>query len=228
VEWATAQNLTVIRQRTPGIRQGYKEALPYIEGDIIITFSPDGNSLAEKIPELIAKMHEGFDMVIGSRYLGEARSEDDDLITGFGNWFFTKTVNVLFGGRYSDVMVMFRAYRKQLIYELRLDKDDYFTWVERLFRIRSGSLSWEPILSVLGLKYGYRVGEIPASEPKRIGGQRKLRVMQWGGACYLQFLREFIKRRVPAGVAAAASARRGVGGSRTSGRTSGSSRTSFR
>src|SRR4029453_9686739 len=182
---------------TTGIRQGYKEAWPHLTGDIVITFSPDGNSLASKIPDLIKKMHEGYDMVIGSRYLADATSDDDDLMTGFGNWLFTKTVNVLFSGSYTDVMVMFRAYRKDLIRELGLDGDEYFTGVEKAFRIRPGSLSWEPILSVLALKYGYRVGEIPASEPKRIGGERKLRVFKWGGACYMQFLREFIRRKRP-------------------------------
>jgi hypothetical protein len=66
--------------------------LPYIEGDVVITFSPDGNSIAELIPELVNKMKEGYDMVIVSRYLNEAKSEDDDIITAFGNWLFTKTV----------------------------------------------------------------------------------------------------------------------------------------
>src|SRR4030095_4221577 len=104
VEWALAQGYTVVRQQTTGIRQGYKEAWPHLTGDIVITFSPDGNSLASKIPDLIKKMHEGYDMVIGSRYLADATSDDDDLMTGFGNWLFTKTVNVLFSGSYTDVM----------------------------------------------------------------------------------------------------------------------------
>lgn len=87
------------------------EVLPYIEGDIVLTFSPDGNSIPEFIPELINKMKEGCDMVIVSRYLDDAKSDDDDFITGFGNWLFTKTINVLHGGHYTDAMVIFRAYR---------------------------------------------------------------------------------------------------------------------
>jgi hypothetical protein len=60
-------------------------------------------------------MEKGYDMVIVSRYLGDATSEDDDSITRFGNWFFTKTINVLHGSSYTDAMVIFRAYKKDLI-----------------------------------------------------------------------------------------------------------------
>ena len=62
-------------QRRPGIRQGYNEVLPLIEGDVVLTFSPDGNSVPELIPDLVAKINEGYDMVIASRYLGPARSD---------------------------------------------------------------------------------------------------------------------------------------------------------
>jgi glycosyltransferase involved in cell wall biosynthesis len=126
VEWSKAQGYQVHVQREAGIRQAYMEALPLVRGDVILTFSPDGNSLPQLIPALIAKMHEGYDMVIASRYLLPARSADDDLLTGFGNWLFTKTVNWLHGGRYTDAMVIFRAYRKQLIYDLELDQDRWY------------------------------------------------------------------------------------------------------
>ena len=88
-------------------------------------------------------------MVIVFRYLGDAKSEDDDLITGFGNWFFTKTVNILHSGKYTDVMVMFRAIKKYMIYELDLDKEDSYTLPEKLF---STSLSWEPLLTTMDAK----------------------------------------------------------------------------
>ena len=188
VEWIEENGYQLHRQEKRGIRQGYKEAWHLVEGDIVITFSPDGNCVAEKIPELIAKINEGFDMVIGSRYLREATSDDDDLITGFGNWFFTKTVNLLFGGDYTDVMVIYRAYRKEMVAALGLDHEDAFEWVDRLFMLPSGELSWEPLLSVRALKNSYRITEIPAHEPVRIGGERKLKVFKWGGAIYCQFL----------------------------------------
>jgi glycosyltransferase involved in cell wall biosynthesis len=122
-EWAKAHNYQVYVQKQRGFRHAYNEVWPHIIDDIVITFSPDGNSLPELIPLLIAKMNEGYDMVIASRYLGPAKSEDDDMATSFGNWLFTRTVNVLHGGNYTDVMVIFRAYRKDVPYELGLDRE---------------------------------------------------------------------------------------------------------
>jgi glycosyltransferase involved in cell wall biosynthesis len=187
IEWARDNSYSVYVQKQPGIRQAYREALPLIEGEVILTFSPDGNSIPELIPSVIAKMIEGYDMVIASRYLRPARSDDDDLVTAFGNWLFTRTVNWLHGGRYTDVMVIFRAYRKQLIDDLELDQDRWHQFPERLFGCR---ISWEPMLSARAARRGLRVCEIPGTEPPRIGGERKLKVWRWGAAYYYQFIRD--------------------------------------
>jgi glycosyltransferase involved in cell wall biosynthesis len=187
IEYAKEHGYFVYVQRTPGLRHGYNEVLPFVEGDYILTFSPDGNSVPELIPALIEKLKEGCDMVVGSRYLDGAKSDDDDLITAFGNWLFTRTVNVLYGSNYTDVMVIFRAYKTKLIHDLGLDNDEGFAAAEKLFNTTIG---WEPLLSVRAAKRKLKVMEIPADEPARIGGTRKLRIIQWGGAIYFQFLRE--------------------------------------
>jgi glycosyltransferase involved in cell wall biosynthesis len=187
IEWARENGYFVYVQKQKGFRHGYNEVLPYIEGDVVLTFSPDGNSIPELIPDLITKMKEGYDMVIASRYLGNAKSQDDDWMTGFGNWLFTKTVNILHGGNYTDVMVIYRAYRKQLIYDLELNTDAAYTTAEKMFNTK---ISWEPLLSVRAAKMKCKISEIPGDEPPRIGGDRKLQVFKWGGAYYFQFLRE--------------------------------------
>jgi glycosyltransferase involved in cell wall biosynthesis len=187
VEWARDHGFPVYVQRRRGIRFAYLEALPLIEGDAIVSISPDGNCDPAVLPRLVAKLREGYDLVIGSRYLGGARSEDDDLVTAFGNWLFTRTVNLLYGSRYSDVMVIYRAFTKALIYDLGLDRDDSYALPERLFRT---VISWEPLMSVRAAKHGKRIGEILAGEPPRVGGKRKLQVLRWGAAYYFQIWKE--------------------------------------
>jgi glycosyltransferase involved in cell wall biosynthesis len=187
LEYAKEHGYDVYIQKQKGFRHAYIEALPLVDGDVVVTFSPDGNSIPELIPELVNKMREGYDMVIASRYLDGARSEDDDVVTGFGNWFFTKTVNLLHGGHYTDAMVIFRAYKTQVIYDLELDKEAGYVLVEKLFRTK---ISWEPLLSVRAAKRKLKVAEIPGDEPPRVGGKRKLKILKWGAAYYLQFFRE--------------------------------------
>lgn len=184
IEWALENGYEVHVQRQKGIRYGYFEVMPLVKGDVILTFSPDGNSLVSAIPLLIDEMKKGFDMVIGSRYLPGAGSEDDDIVTAFGNWLFTKTVNLLYGAHYTDVMVILRAYRTSLVDDLDLLNEGAYSLPERLFGTK---ISWEPLMSVRAAKLKKRIGEIPAAEPPRIGGERKLQILRWGAAYYSQF-----------------------------------------
>jgi len=188
IAWAREQGYDIVEQKRPGLRWGYLEALPHIRGDAVITSSPDGNSIPELLPDLIDEMSKGYDMVIVSRYLGDAKSEDDDILTAFGNWLFTMVINLLHGGRYTDAMVIYRAFRTALIEELDLNKEKSYSFVERLF---STVISIEPLLSVRIAKRKMKVGEIPGDEPPRIGGVRKLQIIRWGGAYMTQIIMEF-------------------------------------
>lgn len=159
VEYAKSKGYRVVMQKSKGITNAYREALKIAKGDYIVAFSPDGNSLPEVIPKLVKKIKEGYDMVIASRYKGNAKSDDDDPVTAFGNWMFTKLINIAFGGNYTDTLVMFRAFKKDIVKKIHIDIP------------RAGL---EPILSIRCAKQKLKVAEIPASEPKRIGGARKM------------------------------------------------------
>ena len=200
VEFAREQGYDVVQQKRRGLRMAYIESYSSVRGDIVVTFSPDGNSIPELIPQLIAKMREGYDMVIVSRYLADAKSEDDTVITGLGNGLFTRIINTLFGGKYTDSLVIFRAYRRGLPQELgltRVRSDFYEKWLGRY-------LSWEPQLSVLAASRGMKVAEIPGDEPARIlspgktGGlllpDSRIGHYKVGFACLYMFVEEFLRQ----------------------------------
>lgn len=189
VEWAKEQGYETYIQKKKGFRHAYEEVMPMIKGDVMLTFSPDGNSVPEVIPQLVEKMREGYDMVIASRYLGPAKSDDDDLITGFGNWMFTTIINLFHGGHYTDAMVIYRVYKKQLVYDLELMDDKAFSVPERLFNTK---VSWEPLLSIRAARRKLKITEVPGDEPARIGGVRKLQVIRWGSTFLYQVLRDFL------------------------------------
>lgn len=188
VEYLEDQGYQVIMQQRQGMRFAFLDALPHVTGEVIITFSPDGNSLPEAIPRLIAKIKEGYDMVIVSRYADGARSDDDDFVSGLANRVFTFTINALFRARYTDAMVMFRAYRRSLIEELDLDKDSSYWPEEVLLRDRVGL---EPLLSIRAAKRRLKIADISGDEPPRIGGRKPLHV-KWGFAYILEIFRELV------------------------------------
>jgi len=187
VEVAKERGYDVVMQRSPGIRGAYMDALPHIKGDVILTFSPDGNSIPELLPDCIAKYKEGYDMVIVSRYAENAKSYDDDIVTAFGNKMFTTFINLFHRGKYTDAMVIYRAYRKNLIQELDLDKEESYSLEEKMF---GTNISWEPLLSIRAAKRKLKVCDIPGDEPAREAGERKLQVMRWGAAYMFEVFRE--------------------------------------
>ena len=187
IEWARENGFKVYIQRQKGIRNAYIEVMPFVEGDIIIPISPDGNCLPEIIPVLISKIQEGYDMVIASRYLENAKSYDDNWLTAFGNWMFTTLINLLHGGKYTDTMNMFRAFKKNVVYDLDLDKDMSYRLEEALFFTK---ICIMPLLSVRGAKAKLKLAEIPADEPRRVGGKAKLQPFRWGAAYLTQILIE--------------------------------------
>ena len=158
-EYFETHGYTIYQQKN--INQGaigaWWEGFKLATGDIIIPFSPDGNSIPEVIPQLVTKINEGFDMVIASRYKGDAKSDDDTVLTAFGNMFFTKMINILFRVNYTDTLVMYRAFRAELLSSLKFDKENK----ELLFEI---------LVSIRCAKSKLNVTEIAASEPMRIGG----------------------------------------------------------
>ena len=158
IEWCEAHGLRVLRQRRRGYGAGMREVMAIARGEYVIEFMADGNCDPAGIPRLVAKIREGYDLVVASRYVDGARSDDDTVVTRFGNWCFTTLINLLFGGRFTDAMMGFRAYRIAAFQTMQVDED---------------GLTFPTQGSIQFTRHGYRIAEIGSSEPKRIGGVRK-------------------------------------------------------
>ena len=170
VEWCIRQGYEVLIQRRPGMRAALQEAWNKVRGDVLVTFSPDGNSDPARIVPLLSAMaaRPAPDMVIVSRYLDWARSDDDTPLTRAANRFFTHWINRLFNGHYTDALVLFRAYRRELPERLGLLEERSPAWERFVGRY----VSWEPMLSIRAAKAGCVLAELPGDEPARIGHGR--------------------------------------------------------
>jgi len=176
VEFCKSQGYTVFQQTEPGYGSAMKEAVARASGEIIIEFPPDGNSMPERIPDVIRKLQEGYDFVIASRYKDGAKSDDDDFLTAMGNWGFTFATNVLFRSAYTDSLVGFRGYYKKSYAKLNMT---------------AKGLDWSIQMPIQFRKKHMRVADIPADEPVRIGGVRKMRPFKTGW----RILKTLIKER---------------------------------
>lgn len=176
IEYAREHGYFIFVQKDEGAGAAFLEAVDKATGDIVITFSPDGNSIPEKMPELVEKIKEGYDMVIASRYYKGAKSEDDDIVTAFGNRMFTSVINLLFGANITDSLVMYRAFKREMVKELK---------------INTKTTSWGTQFLIRAIRRKKKIGEIPADEPARIGGIRKMHPLKNGIAELGRIVREF-------------------------------------
>ena len=178
VEEATKLGFKVIQQTGKGLSNAYREGVAIAGSENVLFFSPDGNAEPSYIPKLIKKMDEGdYDIVQISRFGKKGMSEDDTIITGFGNRMFTFLVNVFFGGNLTDSLFGFKIIKKQTFQRLCLDGE---------------SLTLEQQMSVKSCKYHLKTFEIDGIEPKRIGGEAKMKPLHTGYALSKQIIKEFI------------------------------------
>jgi glycosyltransferase involved in cell wall biosynthesis len=171
VEYARAQGITVVRQPRPGLAWAVYDAVVQLDTDYVIEFSPDGNCPVDVLPELVRKLGEGNDLVVVSRYLPPARSEDDNPLTAFGNWMFTRMFRYL--GRFpvTDALTIYRGFRTKIVLSHR------FGWY------LAGPV-FEPLVTGICNLHGMKICEIPGDEPKRVGGVSKMRPF-YNGSCIL-------------------------------------------
>ena len=177
IEKAKELGFDVIHQKNKGEGNACRVGTDATESDFVMFFSPDGNDVPTDIPKLIQKTKEGFDVVHISRFGKESISEDANWLERFGNNMFTFLVNSFFGGTYTDALNGFRIIKRKLWDELKTDAQ--FLNIEQQTCIRLAK-SKIPIYVIEGM------------EPKRIGGERKMRPLTTGAQLSYQIIKEFI------------------------------------
>ena len=159
VEVAKSLGCRVIIQSGKGygnaMRLGFRQAL----GDVIISLDADGSQDPRDIPKLLKEINQGYDLVLGSRYLSGAGSEDDTIIRFIGNKFFTSLTNLFFNMRLSDSLFLFVAMKKKMLEELDLRSEDFALCIE---------------IPVKAYKAGYKICEVKSIERKRFAGDSKV------------------------------------------------------
>lgn len=145
------------------------------KGNIIINIDADNTYPVESIPRLIRYLKDtNSDLVIGSRFLG--KTNHMPLLRYYGNVFFSKLISLLTRKRITDASSGMRAFRKEIIKNLK---------------IKSRNLSWEVEMTTKVLKRGFIVAEIPIKYSERIG-ESKLNVLKDGFLFFIVIIRSVI------------------------------------
>jgi glycosyltransferase involved in cell wall biosynthesis len=183
-----ARGVRVIRQPRRGRGEAFRLAARHARNEYLVFFSPDGNEDPADIPRLIEGLAAGHDMVIASRFMPGARSEDDDKFLfasrRWGNVAFTWLANVLCGrgGWITDTINGYRAITRAAFERLAPDAEGY---------------AIEFQMSIRALQLGLRVLEVPTQESPRIGrGVSKLNAIPVGFRFLGVLAREWVRAPV--------------------------------
>jgi glycosyltransferase involved in cell wall biosynthesis len=141
----------VIEQEPQGYGAALIAGLKAAEGDVIVTTDCDGTYPLERIPDFLAMLNEGADVVSGDRlYWG---ADTMPAFNRLGNAGFALLASVLTGERVHDTTTGMRAYRAGVI--------DDIEWTENTGL--SAELLLRPLLR------GYDVRETPIAYGERLG-----------------------------------------------------------
>ena len=177
VEKAKELGFDVIHQKNKGEGNACRVGTDATDSDFVMFFSPDGNDVPTDIPKLIEKTKDGHDIVHISRFGKNSISDDANWLDRFGNNMFTFLVNSFFGGKYTDALNGFRIINRKIWNDLKTDAQ--YLNIEQQTCIRLAKLKI-PIF------------EIEGREPKRIGGERKMKPITVGSQISYQIIKEFI------------------------------------
>jgi dolichol-phosphate mannosyltransferase len=159
---------------------GFKAALAQ-DANRILSMDADFSHHPRYIPDMVAKIDEGYDLVIGSRYVTGGSMPDFPLpriILSGGSNFVART---LLGLHAKDATAGFRCYRRAVLEALPLDSifsSGYSFLVEMLFLVQ---------------RAGFRIGEIPITFMDRAAGTTKISRQEIYKAIYTVF-RLFARR----------------------------------
>jgi len=160
-EIAREHGARVIEQEPQGYGVAVKAAVLAPDRPIVVTTDCDDTYPMEQLPEFLAFINEGYDVVSGDRLYHGA-----DAMPAFnrlGNHLFAATASVLMGTRVHDTTTGMRAYRREVVEEIE--------WTENT------GLSAE--LLIRPKMRGYEIREHPIEYRER-AGQSKLDPIEGG------------------------------------------------
>ncbi|MBL10084.1 MAG: polyprenol monophosphomannose synthase [Acidiferrobacteraceae bacterium] len=159
-----------------GLTSALRDGIKIAEGNTIVWMDADLSIPPSKIPELLEKIIEGYDMVIGSRYVAGGgtvilEKEDDSLVLAILSFVLNLVIQKILDPSVHDYTSGFVAVRKAVLDQVRLkgDHGEYFI-----------SLTYKAI------KNGFRVTEVPY-----ILGSRSYGVSKTGTRWWHYFLKGF-------------------------------------
>jgi hypothetical protein len=183
------RTVQVARDAYPGIRvlaqsgcgkgDALRTGFAAVTGDIVVMLDADGSADPAEIPRFVSPLLAGSDFAKGSRFLPGAGSTDITRIRRLGNRGLTRTVNLLFETRYTDLCYGYNAFWTYCLPYIALDAPGFEV---------------ETVINLRIARARLRVVEVPSFEAERMYGRSNLHAFRDGTRVLRTILAEWLAR----------------------------------
>lgn len=156
---AQAAGATVVYEPQPAYGQACLCGINYVKSHtkapaIVVFLDGDHSDYPEQLPDIVTPiLEQNYDMVIGSRAMGQRERGAMTPPQIFGNWLATWLIRLIYGVHYTD-LGPFRAIKWEALLALDMQDTTY---------------GWTVEMQLKAAKMNYKVTEVAVHYRKRIG-----------------------------------------------------------
>ena len=174
------ENIEILNQKKSGYGNALIEGINHVKTDYFCIINADGSMNPNEIKGMLNEIKNNqLDIIFGSRYMKNAGSDDDDLITSVGNYIFTFLGKIFFNLKISDILYTYLIGKTEKIKDLNLVSGDFSFCVELPIKVE---------------RINYSYGTYTCYERKRIAGKKKVSPFLDGFKILLGMINLFFKR----------------------------------
>lgn len=152
-------------QEEPGFGGAYRKGIQVANMDKLLALDSDGSHDPTCIPAIYEKFMEGYDVVIGSRYVKGGYTADAKS-SQIMSWMLNTAYRLVLGISAKDISTNFRIYHTEQLKNITLTCVNYDVLEEILLKIK-----------LLVGKKEFSIAESPISFQKRLYGESKRRLI---------------------------------------------------
>lgn len=187
----------VVVQRSKGKGSALSLGLREATREYVVMIDADGSMATDEIPNFVAALEAGADVVRGSRYMPGGGSEDLTTFRSLGNKALTGLANVLHKVKWTDLAYGYAAFRKTALEQMDVFYYDSKVGGMPLSRGMSYGQGFEieSLIFCRSARRGLTVVEIPSVESARWNGASNLKAVPDGFRALSAILIERLRSR---------------------------------
>lgn len=173
--------IEILFQKKMGYGSALIEGIDSVNTTFFCIINADGSMNPSYLSSMLEKVKNNhLDFLFASRYeKPDGGSDDDNLITSIGNFFFTSIGNLFFSLNISDILFTYVLGKKEIFKNLKITSEDFTFCVE---------------LPIKAKRHRAKYQTMPSYERNRIGGLKKVNALKDGLLILFKMVKMFFIR----------------------------------